>query len=197
MERIKVKVKVTVPTCDRRGFVLPRGEYEMLITGVSTTHIIGNINEVEFTFPVKRVLKMISQLQFPRLTIEAPVVAPRHQELSPVGGNSCMICLSSMNSDHVSLPCMHRFHRNCISRWLYTHTTCPVCRTRVTSSFRARMGLNYRPSISNNRNTNNRNSSRNSSSNYQPRFPNQQRRPRPRRLRRDPNRTSLPDLFRG
>jgi len=177
-----------VPTCDRRGFMLPRGEYEMLITGVSTTHITGNIGEIEFTFPTKRVLKMISQLQFPRLTIEAPAVAPRSQELSPVGGNSCMICLSSMNSDHVSLPCMHRFHRNCISRWLYTRTTCPVCRTRVTSSFRARMGLNYRPSISNNRN---------SSSNYQPRFSNQQRRARPRRLRRDPNRTSLPDLFRG
>ncbi len=173
------------PTCDRRGFMLPRGEYEMLITAISTTHLSGNIGEIEFTFPIKLVLKMISQLQYPRLTIEAPIVAPRRQELSPVGGNSCMICLSSMTSDHISLPCMHRFHRECISRWLNTRTTCPVCRTRVSSSFRARMGLNYRPSISN-------------ASGYQPRFPNQQqRRYRNRRPRRDPNRTSLPDLFRS
>jgi hypothetical protein len=173
------------PTRDRGGFVLPRGEYEMLITRVSTTHIIGNIGEIEFTFPIKRILKMISQLQYPRLTIEAPAVVPMRQELSPVGGNSCMICLCSMNADHVTLPCMHRFHRNCISRWLHTRTTCPVC--RGTSSFSARMGLNYRPSISNNRISN---------SNYQPGFSNQQRPWRPRRLRRDPNRTSLPDLFR-
>ena len=191
MERIKVKIKVMAPTCDRRGFVLPRGEYEMLITRVSTTHIIGNIGEIEFTFPIKRILKMISQLQYPRLTIEAPAVVPMRQELSPVGGNSCMICLCSMNADHVTLPCIHRFHRNCISRWLYTRTTCPVCRGRVTNSFSARMGLNYRPSISNNRISNNRISN----SNYQPGFSNQQRPWRPRRLRRDPNRTSLPDLF--
>ena len=61
MERIKVKVKVMAPTCDRRGFMLPRGEYEMLITAISTTHLSGNIGEIEFTFPIKLVLKMISQ----------------------------------------------------------------------------------------------------------------------------------------
>jgi hypothetical protein len=41
----------------------------------------------------------------------------------------CCICMDNDNNSEWSmLPCAHIFHRQCISRWLLTNQTCPVCR---------------------------------------------------------------------
>lgn len=47
----------------------------------------------------------------------------------------CCICLTNSNDDPwVILPCKHLFHESCISRWLITRDTCPVCRVRVSGA---------------------------------------------------------------
>ncbi|CAI5721127.1 unnamed protein product [Peronospora destructor] len=46
----------------------------------------------------------------------------------------CTICqLRYGIGDHiVTLPCQHFFHACCVDKWLWNHTSCPLCRTEVT-----------------------------------------------------------------
>ncbi|BAT99899.1 hypothetical protein VIGAN_10144100 [Vigna angularis var. angularis] len=42
----------------------------------------------------------------------------------------CCICLDEfdLNAECYTLPCQHFFHQKCITRWLHTSQTCPMCR---------------------------------------------------------------------
>lgn len=41
----------------------------------------------------------------------------------------CSICLDIDNiQTWTILPCGHKFHGSCVSNWLLTHQTCPICR---------------------------------------------------------------------
>ncbi|KAE9001793.1 hypothetical protein PR002_g17813 [Phytophthora rubi] len=46
----------------------------------------------------------------------------------------CTICqLRYGIGDHiVTLPCQHFFHACCADKWLWNHTSCPLCRTEVS-----------------------------------------------------------------
>ncbi|KAG1713120.1 hypothetical protein DVH05_000846 [Phytophthora capsici] len=46
----------------------------------------------------------------------------------------CTICqLRYGIGDHiVTLPCQHFFHACCVDKWLWNHTSCPLCRTEVS-----------------------------------------------------------------
>lgn len=49
-------------------------------------------------------------------------------------GLECSVCLSQFDVADVLrlLPrCKHAFHMDCIDRWLDSHSSCPLCRTRV------------------------------------------------------------------
>ncbi|XP_059298433.1 RING-H2 finger protein ATL63-like [Lycium ferocissimum] len=49
-------------------------------------------------------------------------------------GLECIICLSLFEDEDVcrKLPkCNHAFHVECIDMWLYSHSTCPICRAPV------------------------------------------------------------------
>ena len=47
--------------------------------------------------------------------------------------NSCSICMAEyeLDSDLVTLPCLHIFHYECTKPWLIRKNECPLCRTRV------------------------------------------------------------------
>ena len=43
--------------------------------------------------------------------------------------NSCPVCLIDLNDDTIkTLECNHAFHEKCISIWLDSNPTCPICR---------------------------------------------------------------------
>ncbi|KAK9947786.1 hypothetical protein M0R45_003391 [Rubus argutus] len=51
-------------------------------------------------------------------------------------GLECAVCLSKFEDIEILrfLPkCKHAFHINCIDHWLEKHSSCPLCRHRVTS----------------------------------------------------------------
>ncbi|KAG9451333.1 hypothetical protein H6P81_011298 [Aristolochia fimbriata] len=43
------------------------------------------------------------------------------------GDAECAICLDEMEEAR-EMPCRHRFHSNCIVKWLEMHGSCPCCR---------------------------------------------------------------------
>lgn len=48
----------------------------------------------------------------------------------------CVVCLTDFNEGEplCQLPrCKHVFHKECIDMWLFSHTTCPLCRRSVIS----------------------------------------------------------------
>jgi hypothetical protein len=143
MERVKLKIKVIIPIYDRLGYMIPAGDYEILVTRITNAHVYGNIGQIEFSLPLRQLLKVISQQQYPTLGIRTALPpVTRNDSLSPVNGNSCMICLSTMRDTPVTLPCTHNFHRDCITTWLRRGTnSCPICRRRISSVVRTRLGL--------------------------------------------------------
>ncbi|KAK8662383.1 hypothetical protein V6N13_091961 [Hibiscus sabdariffa] len=52
-----------------------------------------------------------------------------------VDDGMCSVCLSQFEEDEElkTLPgCSHSYHALCIDMWLYSHSSCPVCRTNAT-----------------------------------------------------------------
>lgn len=45
--------------------------------------------------------------------------------------NECCICLDTNIQMWTILPCGHKFHSSCISTWLLTKQSCPICRHDV------------------------------------------------------------------
>ena len=48
--------------------------------------------------------------------------------------DDCHVCLQPMRAgeDARALPCIHRFHRECIDRWLAVKRVCPSCKFDVS-----------------------------------------------------------------
>ena len=43
----------------------------------------------------------------------------------------CCICMDKGNTSWSMLPCGDKFHRECISQWLCSNQTCPICRLHM------------------------------------------------------------------
>ncbi|KAK4741391.1 hypothetical protein SAY87_024979 [Trapa incisa] len=47
--------------------------------------------------------------------------------------SECTICLEGWEAGK-EMPCGHRFHGDCIERWLRIHGSCPVCRFKLPAA---------------------------------------------------------------
>ena len=59
----------------------------------------------------------------------APAPAPPPLPQAPVEEeDECPICVGSLTDNVVLTSCNHKFHRGCVTPWLNSHRTCPMCR---------------------------------------------------------------------
>jgi len=54
----------------------------------------------------------------------------RINDLEEIKGETCIVCYDTykVQDQLVTLSCKHRYHYNCIYKWLKNSLTCPVCR---------------------------------------------------------------------
>lgn len=47
----------------------------------------------------------------------------------------CMVCMEEFADGETlrSLPCLHRYHQNCIDQWLVRCAACPICKQNITA----------------------------------------------------------------
>ncbi|KAF4351243.1 hypothetical protein G4B88_019345 [Cannabis sativa] len=48
--------------------------------------------------------------------------------------NVCAVCLSEFAEEEelrILPECLHSFHKSCVDTWLFSHSTCPICRTKT------------------------------------------------------------------
>ena len=63
-----------------------------------------------------------------------PIILNNSQIIINNQTEECCICMDIDNTKTwVILPCSHKFHGPCISSWLNTNQTCPVCRLNIIS----------------------------------------------------------------
>lgn len=66
--------------------------------------------------------------------IEAQSKAKVAKEIAIIQGqSSCAICLEQLEESgaRTALSCAHVFHTGCVQPWITTHSTCPICRTKL------------------------------------------------------------------
>ena len=77
------------------------------------------------------------------ITCEAAAAWPaaaRVVETLPAAASSedvCPVCLETLSSKVVALPCGHRLHRRCAAPWLRRRGSCPACRRGVDRALEA------------------------------------------------------------
>lgn len=64
---------------------------------------------------------------------DIPVVEFTAEEMMERGLVVCAICREELaaNERLSELPCLHYYHKDCISNWLSCRNTCPLCRHNV------------------------------------------------------------------
>lgn len=44
---------------------------------------------------------------------------------------TCAVCYENIENDGVETPCGHTFHNSCLTHWLISKTSCPMCRFQI------------------------------------------------------------------
>jgi hypothetical protein len=78
--------------------------------------------------PTRRFEKRPNSRSSSRASVSKDPVAEVEQE-----NQNCAICLSDFEAGEelMTLPCLHQFHKECVTSWLKLNKVCPVCRVDV------------------------------------------------------------------
>jgi len=74
--------------------------------------------------------------------IDSDLLMSSEEELNE--NNSCRICFEPYLDGQyiVCLPCLHKFHKGCIQKWLQRSKLCPICKEDVVKYFKSQQNLN-------------------------------------------------------
>ena len=88
--------------------------------------IISYITVTFFSIAILCFMYCPSNNQLENISSQVPILVINNQN------EECCICMDSDNTNPWSmLPCGHKFHCQCISQWLHSNQTCPICRIRI------------------------------------------------------------------
>ena len=62
--------------------------------------------------------------------------------IEKVVAQECNICLEEIHQEHqTTLPCQHKFHKDCLKTWMRIKSNCPLCRLRLDYRYFALKGI--------------------------------------------------------
>ena len=66
------------------------------------------------------------------------LLARETELIEDIDDDPCSICLEEFVVPNriIVLPCEHKFHSDCIKSWISQDSSCPICRQRISTSFR-------------------------------------------------------------
>ncbi|CAA2983618.1 E3 ubiquitin- ligase RING1-like [Olea europaea subsp. europaea] len=89
----------------------------------------GSLTMIEGSLAVESFLSGMPRKEGPLPASKASIEAmPAVKITEP--GSECPICLTEyeLNGEVKEMPCKHKFHSDCIDKWLRVNGSCPVCR---------------------------------------------------------------------
>ncbi|KAE9621463.1 hypothetical protein Lal_00042069 [Lupinus albus] len=98
-----------------------------------------NLNDVVVEDPLSLLYPTTLTPSKPRASETVPVIAVTSSlllNLDPNGVVLCAVCKDdiAVNDNAKILPCNHLYHSDCITPWLLSHDSCPLCRFRVVEA---------------------------------------------------------------
>jgi hypothetical protein len=95
------------------------------IVGIFTTFFLTSLYCHDFL--ARQQHEIINKHKNISLPIQILVIDNKNEE--------CSICLDKDSTQTWTiLPCCHKFHGSCVSTWLLTRQTCPICRSNIISN---------------------------------------------------------------
>lgn len=122
MVEISIKIVYFIdifpPICEFRNLCeIGESVFKIHILAILMIYIIAFVSSICFLCSYRQ--------QTISLSIPILVVNSQNEE--------CCICMDIDNNIEWSmLACDHKFHRKCISQWLRSNQTCPICRIRIS-----------------------------------------------------------------
>ena len=85
-------------------------------------------------------LNKMNELNIKIYEIEQDTIACANYLINNIGllinddiNDDCMICLDKLNNESYVLNCNHKFHTNCLSKYLKVKNNCPLCNSKILS----------------------------------------------------------------
>ncbi|KAL3076192.1 hypothetical protein niasHT_038329 [Heterodera trifolii] len=101
-------------------FLLAYFLFALIVSILFLTINLTNTNEFKTKLIRKNIKKALNRIP--------------QQNISEDGEEECAICLNPFEKDQKVRPippCQHKFHTDCIDKWVKQHNNCPICRTQT------------------------------------------------------------------